>query len=46
MISMLDLHERIQPLQGRKRPFIEMPDTVSGISPCRPVPPDGRDPYG
>jgi len=42
-IGMLDLHERIAAAQGRKRMFIEMPDTVSGIFAALPGTPMGRD---
>ena len=42
-ISMLTLHKRIAEAQGRKRTFIEMPDTVSGIFAALPGTPMGRD---
>lgn len=42
-ISMLDLHQRVAAAQGRKRIFIEMPDTVSGIFAALPGTPMGRD---
>lgn len=42
-VSMLELHQRIAAAQGRKRIFIEMPDTVSGIFAALPGTPMGRD---
>lgn len=42
-ITMLELHQRIAAAQGRKRIFIEMPDTVSGIFAALPGTPMGRD---
>lgn len=42
-VSMLELHQRIAAAQGRKRAFIEMPDTVSGIFAALPGTPMGRD---
>ena len=42
-ISMLDLHKRIAAAQRRKRTFIGMPDTVSGIFAALPGTPMGRD---
>ena len=42
-ISMFELHQRIAAAQGRKRIFIEMPDTVSGIFAALPGTPMGRD---
>jgi len=42
-VSMLELHQRIAAAQGRKRIFIEMPDTVSSIFAALPGTPIGRD---
>ncbi len=42
-VSMLDFQKRIAAAQGRKRTFIEMPDTVSGIFAALPGTPMGRD---
>lgn len=42
-ITMLELHRRIAAAQGRKRIFVEMPDTVSGIFAALPGTPMGRD---
>jgi len=42
-IGMLDLHQRIAAAQGRKRLFIEMPDTVSAIFAALPGTPMDSD---